>query len=379
MKKLLAIALVAAMSLSLVACAPKADDTSKVASKGKVAIITGTVSQGEEEFQAAEQMKAKYPDRVVTATYPDNFDKEQETTISNVVSLVSDPDVKALVFVQAVPGASAAIAKAREINPDLVVIAGTAGEDPGVICAAADVVLGTDEIGMGTSIPTQAKALGAKTLVHYSFARHLGYATISARLAIMKTECEKLGIELVQATAPDPLSDVGLAGAQMFMMEDVPKLIEKYGKDTAFFCTNCGLQEPLIKQIVAGGAIYPQPCCPSPYHAFPGALGVEIPADKAGDVDFAVEQIKAKVAELGMTGRMSTWPSPVNMSMVIGGTEYLLDWIDAGCDLNNKVDMDKLSAAIAEAAKTEVQFSALELDGTKYENYLQMLCGYITF
>ncbi|MEG1862982.1 MAG: DUF3798 domain-containing protein [Oscillospiraceae bacterium] len=378
MKKLLAIVLVAAMSLSLVACGPKADGKDDV-KPGKVAIITGTVSQGEEEFQAAEQMKAKYPDRVVTATYPDNFDKEQETTISNVVSLVSDPDVKALVFVQAVPGASAAIAKAREVNPDLVVIAGTAGEDPGVICAAADVVLGTDEIGMGKAIPEQAKALGAKTFVHYSFARHLAYATISARLSIMKTECEKIGLELVEATAPDPLSEVGLAGAQMFMMEDVPKMIERYGKDTAFFCTNCGLQEPLIKQVVAGGALYPQPCCPSPYHAFPGALGVEIPKEKAGDVDFAVEQIKAKVAELGMTGRMSTWPSPVNMSMVIGATEYLLGWVDAGCDMENKVDMDKLSAALKEAAKTDVTFSALVLDGTTYDNYLQMLCGYITF
>lgn len=375
MKKLLALVLAFAMAVSMVACGGDTQSTSV----GKVAIITGTVSQGEEEFQAAEQMKAKYPDRVVTATYPDNFDKEQETVISNVVGLVSDPDVKALVFLQAVPGAAAAIEKAREVNPDLVVIAGIAADDPGVICAAADLVLGEDSIGMGTTIPQQAYALGAKTLVHYSFARHLGYATTVARLNIMKAECEKLGIEFVEATAPDPLSDVGLSGAQQFMLEDVPKMIDKYGEDTAFYATNCGLQEPLIKSIVEGHAIYPQQCCPSPYHAYPGALGIEIPEDKAGDIDYIIERIREKLAEKGMTGRMSTWTAPVNMAIVIGSTEYLLDWIDAGCDLENKIDIEKLQSCIEEVAGAEYKWTQLELDGTVYENDWQLLGSYITF
>ena len=40
----------------------------------KVAILTGTVSQGEEEFRAAEKALAAYgPEHIVTATYPDNF------------------------------------------------------------------------------------------------------------------------------------------------------------------------------------------------------------------------------------------------------------------------------------------------------------------
>lgn len=261
MKKLLALALAAAMSISMVACGGDTNGGSS-SNAGKVAIITGTVSQGEEDFQAAEQMKAKYPDRVITATYPDNFDKEIETTISNVVSLVSDPDVKVLVFQQAVVGATAAIEKAKEINPDLLVISGVPGEDPGVISGVSDICLGLDEVGMGHSMPQQAKAMGAKTLVHYSFARHLASATINQRLEIMKSECEELGINLVMADAPDPLSDVGLAGAQQFILEDVPKKVDEYGQETAFFSTNCGLQEPLIKAVLETGAYYPQPCCP---------------------------------------------------------------------------------------------------------------------
>lgn len=52
----------------------------------KIGIITGTVSQGEEEYQAAQNMLKKYGEKIVTATYPDNFSSETETTIANVVA-----------------------------------------------------------------------------------------------------------------------------------------------------------------------------------------------------------------------------------------------------------------------------------------------------
>ncbi|HCX78922.1 MAG TPA: hypothetical protein DG577_05900, partial [Firmicutes bacterium] len=50
----------------------------------------------------------------------------------------------------------------------------------------------------------------------------------------------------------------GVSGAQQFILEDVPRQIEQYGKDTAFFSTNCSMQEPLIRSVLEGGAIYPQ-------------------------------------------------------------------------------------------------------------------------
>ena len=90
-------------------------------------------------------------------------------------------------------------------------------------------------------------------------------------------------MKFVDATAPDPTGDAGVPGAQQFILEDVPRKIAEYGKDTNFFSTNCAMQEPLIKASLEGGAIYAQQCCPSPYHGYPGALGIEIPADKAGN------------------------------------------------------------------------------------------------
>ena len=307
-KKILSILLVAVMASSFAACEKKNKTEEKV--KFKIGVMTGTVSQGEEEYRAAENVKKKYGDMIVLQTYPDSFMKEQETTIANMLSLASDPDVKAIVMVQAVPGASAAIDKVRETRPDMFIIAGVPGEDPDMIASKADLVFQADELGMGTTIIAQAKKMGAKTFVHYSFPRHMSYQLLAMRRDIFKEQCEKNGIKFVDANAPDPTSDAGTNGAQQFILQDVPMKIKEYGKDTALFSTNCSMQEPLIKSTLEQGGIFPQQCCPSPYHGYPGALGIEIPEDKKGDVDYILDQISKKVAEGNGKGRFSTWPVP---------------------------------------------------------------------
>jgi hypothetical protein len=149
-------------------------------------------------------MAAKYGDKIVTATYPDNFASETETVIAQVEALAANPDVKAIVFVQAVPGAAAAIDKVRETRPDMLFIAGVAAEDPATIASKADIVLLVDELTMGETIPTKAAEMGAKTFIHYSFARHLSYATIAARRDLMKQTAAELGINFVRSQCPRP-------------------------------------------------------------------------------------------------------------------------------------------------------------------------------
>ena len=69
MKKLLALLLAGAMALSLVACGgsePAAPEGGEAeAATGKVAIVTNTVSQNEEEYRSAEQMAEKYGDTLI--------------------------------------------------------------------------------------------------------------------------------------------------------------------------------------------------------------------------------------------------------------------------------------------------------------------------
>ena len=389
-KRILALLMLAVMIFGLAACGPKVEPAPAAPAGGetpaapeapayKIGIMTGTVSQGEEEYRAAEKMKEKYGDMIILQTYPDNFMKETETTIANVLSMASDPEVKAIVIVQAVPGTSAAIDKVREIRDDILFVAGVPGEDPDMIASKADIVFQADELGMGYSIIEQAQKMGAKTFVHYSFPRHMSYQLLAMRRDIFKSECERLGITFVDATAPDPTGDAGVPGAQQFILEDVPRKIQEYGTETAFFSTNCSMQEPLIKAVLEGGALYPQQCCPSPYHGYPGALGIEIPEDKKGDIDFLVGEITTKIAEGGGTGKFSTWPIPVNMMFVEGGVEYAIAYLNG--ETTDKVDKAKVEEVFTKIAGSPITLDTFtnESTGNTFENFFMVLSDYITF
>lgn len=381
-KKLLAIGLSVTMILGIAGCAPKAPTADGGGKKKdyKIGIITGTVSQGEEEYRAAEKMKETYGDMIILQTYPDNFMKEQETTIANTLALAADPDVKAIVFVQAVPGASAAIDKVRENNPDMLFIAGVPGEDPAMIGGKADVILQADELGMGVAVIEQAKKQGAKTFVHYTFPRHMSYEMLAKRRDIFKDTCAKNGIEFVDATAPDPTGDAGVPGCQQFILEDVPRKVAEFGKDTAFFSTNCAMQEPLIKSVLNEGAIFPQQCCPSPYHAYPGALAIEIPEDKKGDVDYIIDQIGEKIKDGGGEGRFSTWPVPVNMMFVEGGVKYAMAFLDGKTDgKNDKAKLAEILNGLVKNGEIKITPYTDAGSGKTYDNYYLILSDYINF
>lgn len=409
-KRFLSLTLAAAMVMSLAGCrsaepaattaAPASEATTAAPADGekkegvseaetasaedfKIGIITGTASQGDEEITQANKMKEKYGDMVVTSTYPDNFTTETETLISNAVAMASDPAVKAIVWCQAVPGTAAAIDKVRETRPDMIFIAGTPGEDPGVINPKADIVLQVDEPGCGTVIPPQAKAQGAKTLIHYSFPRHMSYALIVARHENLKKYCAENGIELVDVTAPDPTGDSGITGAQQFILEDVPRQIEKYGKDTVFFTTNCGMQEPLIRSVFENGAIYSLQCCPSPFHAFPAALNIDMSGHEA-DVTYMMEQLQAKVDEYGMNGRVSTWGVPCNMLFVNAGVEYAKKVLEG--ETNGEVlDEEVLKATIQECAKEYTPDANMTIEhyvddsGNEKDNHFLVMSDFVTF
>lgn len=236
-----------------------------------------------------------------------------------------------------------------------------------------------DELAMGNEIPVQAKKLGAKVFVHYSFPRHMSQVLLSSRREIMKKKCAELELQFVDATAPDPTGDSGLPGPQQFILEDVPKMVEKYGKDTAFFSTNCAMQIPLIKAVVDTGAIYPQPCCPSPYHGFPTALGIESDLSKKDNIKHVIDETRRILKEKGMTGRLSTWPVPVSMMGTVAGTEYAFKVI-AGEVPFDKLDITVLEQCMADYAKVAVNTNPyVDEAGTKYENFLFILMDFLTY
>ena len=345
----------------------------------KIAVLTGTVSQGEEEFRAAEKAVATWgADHIVTATYPDNFMSEMETTVSTLVGFASDPDVKAIVMCQAVPGAKAGFDKIREMGrDDILLIAGTPQEDPAVISAAADIVLYADEVAQGDTILETCANWEVDVLIHYSFPRHMAMELIVGRHELMKQNADALGIELVDVTAPDPTAEAGLSASQQFILEDVPQQLAKYeGKKVAFFTTNCGMQPSLQAACLdQPNAYYPQPCCPSPYHAFPATLGLEL--EIGGDDEAALKQIAAKLDEHGAAGRFSTWAHPVAMAMIELGVEYAKGYIDGTItSRNDAATLDSLMQAKVPGAVVNTYTDA---NGTNFDNYYTVLLAPVDF
>ena len=375
MKKIVCLLLVAVMALGLCSLSAKAEANDN----WKVAILTGTVSQGEDEFRAAEKAVATWgADHIITDTYPDNFMSEMETTVSKLVAFASDPDVKAIVMCQAVPGAKAAFDKIREMGrDDILLIAGTPQEDPAVISAAADVVMYADEAKQGDTIMETCANWGIDVLIHYSFPRHMAMELIVARHELLQQNADALGIELVDVTAPDPTAEAGLSASQQFILEDVPQQLAKYeGKKVAFFTTNCGMQPSLQAAVLdEPNAYYPQPCCPRPYHAFPATLGLEL--EIGGDDEEALHQIALKLQEHDAVGRFSTWAHPVAMTIIEVGVEYAKAYIDG--DVTVKNDGEKLAAMLEEkvpGAKIETYTDA---NGTTFDNYYTILLAPVDF
>ena len=122
----------------------------------------------------------------------------------------------------------------------------------------------------------------------------------------MIATCNQLGMQFVDVSAPDPTSDVGIAGAQQYILERTPEWINQYGENTAFFCTNDAHTEPLLKQLLTYGGYFVEADLPSPLMGYPGALGIDLSAE-AGDFPAILAKVEAAINEQGGAGRFGTW------------------------------------------------------------------------
>ena len=371
MKKFMSVLLVLAMALALVACgssstpaattvaateapaagdaaateAPAAEDTNALVDADgnpfHVGIVTGSVSQSEDDRRGAEAFQAMYGEENVTlAIYPDNFTEELETTIQTIVNLSDDPEMKAIVVNQAVPGTTEAFRQIKERRPDILCIAGESHEDLPEIGSAADLTCNNDFVARGYLIIRTAHELGCDTFVHISFPRHMAYETMSRRVAIMKAACEEFGMKFVLETAPDPTSDVGVAGAQAYILEKVPEWVEKYGQKAAYFCTNDAHTEPLLKQLLEYGGYFIEADLPSPLMGYPGALGIDL-TEEAGDFEKILAKVESAICEKGGADRFGTWAYSYGYTVSAGLAQHAVNVLKGESELADVDDIAK--------------------------------------
>ncbi len=341
----------------------QADDAEETEASGTgdfhIGIVTGSVSQSEDDRRGAEAFQAMYgEDMVKLAIYPDNFTEELETTIQTIVNLSDDPQMKAIIVNQSVPGTTEAFRKIKESRPDIICIAGEGHEDLPEIGSAADLVCNNDFVARGYLIIRTAHELGCDAFVHISFPRHMAYETMSRRVAVMKEACKEFGMEFVLETAPDPTSDVGVAGAQAYILEKVPEWVEKYGKNAAYFCTNDAHTEPLLKQLMEYGGYFIEADLPSPLMGYPGALGIDLTAE-AGDFDKILAKVESTIVEKGGADHFGTWAYSYGYTTSAGLAQHALNVLNGESELD---DIDDIAKAY------QVFSPKAEWNGSNYTN-----------
>lgn len=354
MRKIVCLLLCIVMMLSVASFA-----SAETAAEYHIGIVTGSVSQSEDDRRGAEAFQAMYgEDMVKLAIYPDNFTEELETTIQTIVNFSDDPLMKAIIVNQAVPGTTEAFRQVKERRPDIICLAGESHEDLPEIGSAADLVCNNDFVARGYLIIRTAHELGCDTFVHISFPRHMSYETMSRRVAVMKAACEEFGMNFVMETAPDPTSDVGIAGAQAYILEKAPEWIEKYGQNSAYFCTNDAHTEPLLKQLLTYGGYFIEADLPSPLMGYPGALGLDF-SDAGGDFEKILATVEKAVVEKGGAGRFGTWAYSYGYTVSAGLAQHAMNVINGESEL---CDIDDISKAY------EVFSPKANWNGSSYTN-----------
>lgn len=396
-RRFLSMALVAMMLLVFTAACTKVDtannsgngggnaDAPKEPTKAKfetlkdgdtihIGIITGTVSQAEDEFRAAQDAVKKYGNAdeggmIRHDTYPDRFEAEQETTISKIVAMADDPDMRAVIVNQSVPGTSAAFQQIRAKRPDIILVNLVAQEDTVMAENSADLVLDADNVSRGYRIIKAAKDMGATKFAHITFPRHMSIELLALRRAIMEEACKDLGLEFISLNAPDPTTDIGVPGAQQYVAENIQPWIDKYGKDTAFFCTNDAHTEPLLRGVAAGGAIFVEQDLPSPIMGYPKAFSVDI-QDKAGDWKAINEEVEKAVVAAGGSGRMGTWAYSLGYSLTLGAVDLVQEVLHGKMELTNIDNVIDCIDNYTEGAKWMGTNYIDRASGEKKENHI---------
>ena len=344
MKKLFVLLLALLMVLSLVACgtnqptqpnpplAPPEEPEDAEPFPGIIAIVTHSIDQNEETYRSAEALVQRFgADKVIHKTWPITFGCGESLTIAMFTELASNPEVGAIVINQALWGTSVVSDAVRDIRDDIFIVVASAVEDPADVYARVDLSLDINNPGIPEIFVQQAIEMGAETIAHYSFPRHMAIPMLAARRDGLRYYAEAAGLRFVELSSPDPMEYGGMAESQLFISQDVGRQVAELGENTVFFSTNCRQHIPLLQQVLEHGAMFVQPCCPSPFHAFPQALGLAAEGEEAVglySVSEIIDLTRAVIIEADMQGRLSNWALPGSMAYTWVGFMYAVEWLN---------------------------------------------------
>ena len=382
-KKILAVLLCISMAAGLAACGSKAESESSAQESNadvgavtnyKIGLMISPLATREEYYRTSEMLMEEYgAEKFVMDVYPDNPQDEQEVTISKVMNMAMNPDVKVIICDSADIGTIAMINKVKEERPDIKFLLGSLNEDVYEMAQVGDLLVSMDPEIWAESVAQFAVDAGAEHFVFYSFARHMSNALKVRHQESMQKVCEANGVTFETVTMPDPMGDGGIGGAQQFMLESVPSLMDTYGtKNVAYYATVSTIQECLLKTVAENVGIYPCNPDPSPFSGFSGAFGLEIDDAHKYDADYVNDLITEALGEYNMNGRVGGWEK----SFVRCELELLFRYALAYCEgevneVDGKPDAQKVEELVKEIYGEGAYFnkSINDTTGEEYDNW----------
>ena len=229
-KKIIAVLLTAALILSFAACGKKEKEPTEPieAPTKKVAVLVAPEAQYPEDYKAAAELAAAYPEAVTVREYADSrILKAGNPEIMQLSEeLAKDSSIGAIIYARATQYTSLAITAAKKINPDLVTACIEPEDSVDTLSQLSDVVFCADWNKAAQDIISTAKEAGAEYFVMFSFNRHITDNPFhAAERSYIEKACKDSGINFVYDNAVDPTFSGGIEKSQLYIKESVARLI----------------------------------------------------------------------------------------------------------------------------------------------------------
>lgn len=299
LRKIAAVILAFTLLLSFAACNGGKDADITLPEK-KVAIVVAPEAQYPEDYAAANELAAKYPDNIVVKEYSDSriLRAGDAEIIQRAKELAADKEIGAIVFARATQFTVNAINAAKQINPEIKTICVEPEESIEKISKLADLVYCADWKLAAEDIVNNAIKQGAEYFVVFSINRHISENPLLREAnQYIKEACEAKGITYIYDGSIDPIYSSGIAGAKQYIKESVARLFNNNkveNNNVALFSTDSSVQSTLIEVANQRGLIYVSPSFPGAYNGIGEVYEISKP-ESITDIKTYIKNTKAAV------------------------------------------------------------------------------------
>ncbi len=319
--KIISVILILVLVFSFAACKDNKNETITEPEK-KVAILVAPEAQYPEDYKAAQELAAEYPEKIIVKEYSDSriLRAGDPEIMQYSKELASDPEIGAIIYARATQFTTNAIREAESVNPEIVTICVEPEESIETISSLANLVFCADWAKVAKDTVAEAKERGAEHFVVFSINRHITNNPMYTSLnTAFKNECEAQGLNYVYDNSVDPIYSSGIKGAQLYIRESIARLYNNdkiSGTNVALFSTDSSVQSTLVDISEERGFIYICPSFPTAYNGLGEKYAIEKP-EKISDIKTYIENAKTiELPEWEIKPRFSMYNFPLATTLL---------------------------------------------------------------